>query len=129
MLFLGQISSKDPSMFAKSIHLLALMVAVAPSVQAQGGLFIVQCGPLAIYQGDPIVFLGKISPRVHAIVGGMAFNFNIMAEQARNSKSTTCNKMLDKSNYWQSQLYHQGKDGKFELFKLLGIVRNPEVAT
>lgn len=44
-------------------------------------------------------------------------------EDAKNSQSTTCNKMLDKSNYWQPQFYHQDYDGKFELIKLLGIVR------
>lgn len=110
-------------MFAKSAQLLALMIGALSSVQAQGGLFIVQCGPLTAQRGDPIVFPGEISPHVHAIVGGTAFDLEMTAEEARNSKSTTCNKMLDKSNYWQPQLYHQDKEGKFELIKLLGIVR------
>lgn len=115
-------------MFTKSTQLLALIVGALPSIQAQGGLFIVQCGPLTTQRGDPIVFPGEISPHVHAIVGGTAFNLKMTAEQARNSKNTTCNKMLDKSNYWQPQLYHQGKDGKFELIKLLGIVGALEVS-
>ncbi|KAK4084891.1 hypothetical protein Purlil1_10111 [Purpureocillium lilacinum] len=85
------------------------------------GLFIVQCGPLTVQRGDPIVFPGTISPHVHAVVGGTAFQLEMTAEQARSSKSTTCNKMLDKSNYWQPQLYHQDRDGKFELIKFLGI--------
>ncbi|OBT60510.1 hypothetical protein VE03_10148 [Pseudogymnoascus sp. 23342-1-I1] len=108
-------------MLPKSIQPLALFAALLPAVSAQGGLFIVQCGPLTIQRGDPIVSPGKISSHVHAVVGGTAFDLEMSNEDARNSKSTTCNKMLDKSNYWQPQLYHQDRDGKFELIKLLGI--------
>lgn len=110
-------------MLSKSIQPLALLAALLPAVSAQGGLFIVQCGPLTIQRGDPIVSPGKISSHVHAVVGGTAFDLEMSNEDARNSKSTTCNKMLDKSNYWQPQLYHQDRDGKFELIKLLGIVQ------
>lgn len=110
-------------MLSKSIQPLALLAAFLPAVSAQGGLFIVQCGPLTIQRGDPIVSPGQISSHVHAVVGGTAFDLEMSNEDARNSKSTTCNKLLDKSNYWQPQLYHQDRDGKFELIKLLGIVR------
>lgn len=112
-------------MMIKPAQLLALVAATVPGVLAQGGLFIVQCGPLTTQRGDPIIFPGQISPHVHAIVGGTAFSLEMTNEQARKSKSTTCNKMLDKSNYWQPQLYHQDRDGKFELIKLLGIVCAP----
>lgn len=112
-------------MLFKSAQLLTLLTAALPSVLAQGGLFIVQCGRLTTQRGDPIIFPGQISPHVHAIVGGTAFSLQMTNEEARNAKSTTCNKMLDKSNYWQPQLYHQDRDGKFELIKLLGIVRSP----
>ncbi|KAJ6441360.1 pantothenate transporter liz1 [Purpureocillium lavendulum] len=108
-------------MLSKSTQVLALLAGFTSVVQAQGGLFIVQCGPLTIQRGDPIIFPGTISPHVHAVVGGTAFKLEMTNEEARNSKSTTCNKMLDKSNYWQPQLYHQDRDGKFELIKLLGI--------
>jgi hypothetical protein len=110
-------------MIFKSAQYLALVAANISGVLAQGGLFIVQCGPLTTQRADPIIFPGQISPHVHAIVGGTAFSLQMTNEEARRSKSTTCNKMLDKSNYWQPQLYHQGRDGKFELIKLLGIVR------
>lgn len=105
--------------------MLALLAGCLSLACAQGGLFIVQCGPLTVQRGDPIVFPGTISPHVHAVVGGTAFQLEMTAEQARSSKSTTCNKMLDKSNYWQPQLYHQDRDGKFELIKFLGIVSVP----
>lgn len=108
-------------MFAKYTHLLGLILGALPSTQA--GLFTVQCGPLTIHRGDPIVFPGEISPHVHAVVGGTAFSLDMSNEDARNSEATTCNKMLDKSNYWQPQLYHQDKDGKFELVEFLGMVR------
>jgi hypothetical protein len=116
-------------MLFKSARVLTLFAATLPGVLGQGGLFIVQCGRLTTQRGDPIIFPGEISPHVHAIVGGTAFSLQMTNEEARNAKSTTCNKMLDKSNYWQPQLYHQDRDGKFELIKLLGIVRSSRVST
>jgi hypothetical protein len=106
---------------------LATLVALLPAAQAKG-FFIVQCGPLTVQRGDPIVSPGEISSHVHAIVGGTAFKQRLSNEEARNSKSTTCNKMLDKSNYWQPSLYHQDRDGKFELMKLLGIVSSSAIS-
>ena len=112
-------------MFAKHTQILGLVLGALPSIQAQGGLFIVQCGHLTTQRGDPIIFPGEISPHVHAIVGGTGFKLEMTNEDARNSNATTCNKMLDKSNYWQPQLYHQDKEGKFERVELLGIVSCP----
>lgn len=110
-------------MLVKPSNLALLALAkLVPVIQAQGGLFIVQCGHLTTQRADPIIFPGEISPHVHAVVGGTAFALETSNEAARGSKSTTCNKMLDSSNYWQPQLYHMDSDGKLELIKLLGIV-------
>ena len=109
-------------MVAKHSYILGLILGALPSIQASS-LFTVQCGPLTIHRGDPIVFPGEISPHVHAIVGGTAFSLGMSNEDARNSDATTCNKMLDKSNYWQPQLYHQDRDGRFEMVEFLGMVR------
>lgn len=84
--------------------------------------FTVNCAPLTIQRGDPIVFPGQISPHVHSVVGGTAFQFNQPNEVAVGAKATTCDKILDNSNYWQPQLYHQRRDGKFELVHMQGIV-------
>jgi hypothetical protein len=98
-----------------------LVAALAQSAQCQ--LFTVNCAPLTIQRGDPIVFPGVISPHVHIVTGGTAFQQTEPNEVARNSKATTCDKLLDNSNYWQPQLYHQRHDQKFELVKMQGNVR------
>lgn len=99
-----------------------LVLAFAQGSQAQGGVFTVNCAPLTVFRGDPIVSPGALSSHVHAVVGGTAFQLSLSNEQARNSKATTCDKVLDNSNYWQPQLYHQRRDGKFEVVEMEGIV-------
>ncbi|CAI6013883.1 hypothetical protein V2G26_003837 [Clonostachys chloroleuca] len=104
-------------------------MAASHFVQALAGLallqgvtaeFTVNCQPLTIQRGDPIVFPGQISPHVHVVTGGTAFQLNQPNEVAVGAKATTCDKILDKSNYWQPQLYHQRRDGKFELVHMQG---------
>ena len=101
---------------------LASLGLLAGAANAQGGLFILSCSPLTVQRGDPIVVPGQISPHVHNVVGGTGFKFTQSNADARAATNTTCNAVIDKSNYWQPSLYHQGKDNKFELIKLLGIV-------
>ncbi|KAJ3485421.1 hypothetical protein NLG97_g6818 [Lecanicillium saksenae] len=87
---------------------------------AHAQLFTVNCSPLTIQRGDPIVWPGQISPHVHVVTGGTAFQQTQSNDQARNAQATTCDKLLDKSNYWQPQLYHQRHDGRFELVTMQG---------
>ena len=84
--------------------------------------FTVNCQPLTIQRGDPIIFPGQISPHVHIVTGGTAFALRQSNEEAVAAKATTCDKVLDNSNYWQPQMYHERKDGKFELVKMQGNV-------
>lgn len=63
--------------------------------------FTMNCAPLTIQRGDPIVFPGEISPHVHVVTGGTAFQQNEPNEVAIGAKATTCDKALDNSNYWQ----------------------------
>lgn len=100
---------------------IALIATFLPAVQAQ--LFTVNCAPLTIQRGDPLVSPGVISAHVHAIVGGTNFQLKLSNADARASKATTCDKILDNSNYWQPQLYHQRRDGSFEMVKFEGGVR------
>ncbi|KAF4595452.1 WSC domain-containing protein [Ophiocordyceps camponoti-floridani] len=88
---------------------------------ALGHIFTVNCKALTIQRGDPIVFPGIPSPHVHTVVGGTAFALTESNDDAKASKATTCDKVLDNSNYWQPQLYHQRRDGKFELVEMQGI--------
>jgi hypothetical protein len=82
----------------------------------------VQCAPLTVQRSDPIVNPGSISHHVHAVVGGTKFGLSTTNEDARNSRETTCSMPMDKSQYWQPQLYHMDREGKFEPIKMLGIV-------
>lgn len=106
--------------FKQSAVAATLFAGLLQGSQAQ--LFTVNCAPLTIQRGDPIVFPGVISPHVHIVTGGTAFQQTEPNDVARNAKATTCDKLLDKSNYWQPQLYHQRHDGKFELVKMQGNV-------
>ncbi|OAA60040.1 hypothetical protein ISF_06051 [Cordyceps fumosorosea ARSEF 2679] len=101
-------------------HLMTLPFA-ATLAAAQGGLFIVHCKQLTVQRTDPIIQPGELSSHVHAVVGGTGYYMSMSNEDARNAHNTTCDKALDKSNYWQPQLYHQHHDDSFELIKLLGI--------
>ncbi|OAQ93330.1 WSC domain-containing protein [Purpureocillium lilacinum] len=103
----------------KPVTLAFAGLMLSPGVLAQ--LFTVNCAPLTIQRGDPIIFPGVISPHVHAVVGGTAFALSESNEAAKASKATTCDKILDNSNYWQPQLYHQRRDGKFEIVEMQGI--------
>ena len=98
----------------------ALITALLPTISAQ--LFTVNCAPLTIQRGDPIVSPGEISAHVHAVVGGSNFQLRLSNDEARAAKATTCDKILDHSNYWQPQLYHQRRDGSFEIVEMEGAV-------
>lgn len=106
---------------------LAWLCSLAPGALAQ--LFTVNCAPLTVQRGDPIVWPGVLSAHVHAVVGGTAFNLTESNEAAQAAKATTCDKILDNSNYWQPQLYHQRHDGRFEIVEMQGIVSIPRART
>lgn len=99
----------------------AVLSALVQATQAQ--VLTVNCQPLTIQRGDPIVFPGVISPHVHIVTGGTAFQLDQPNNVAVGAKATTCDKILDNSNYWQPQMYHERKDGKFEIVKMQGNVR------
>lgn len=85
--------------------------------------FTVSCTTLTTQRSDPIVDPGENSGHVHVVVGGTGFQQTMDQDTAKNSKSTTCDKDIDKSSYWIPQLYHQTSDGQFELVENQGNVR------
>jgi hypothetical protein len=95
-----------------------LLFAAAQTVECQG-LFTVTCASLTIQRSDPIVNPGVASGHVHAVVGGTAFNRTETNAQAVNAITTTCDKKVDKSNYWVPQLYHINGDGTFGIVPFL----------
>ncbi|KAG6006745.1 hypothetical protein E4U21_006730 [Claviceps maximensis] len=104
-------------------HLLGAVAVMTSSLisASVGQLFTISCEPLTVFRGDPIVDFGTLSTHVHAVVGGTRFSVDLTNEQATQAKGTTCDKVLDKSNYWQPQLYHERRDGKFEIVEMQGI--------
>jgi hypothetical protein len=89
---------------------------------ANGQLLTVNCAALTIQRSDPIVSPGIASGHVHAVSGGTGFQRTMSATAAQNGKSTTCDKTLDKSDYWIPQLYHIRSGGLFELVTFQGSV-------
>lgn len=102
--------------------LIVLISSLASHSYAQSGVFTVNCNPLTIQRADPILFPGGVSPHVHVVVGGTAFQKTESNQQAIDSKATTCDKFLDKSNYWQPQLYYQSPNRTFSLVKMQNVV-------
>lgn len=109
----------------------ALLAALSlPLIKlAHGQIFTVNCQPLTIQRGDPIINPGAISAHVHAVIGGTAFQQTMGRDTALNAKDTTCDKKIDKSNYWQPQLYHQNSDGSFDIIHFQGTVSAWEIET
>lgn len=90
-------------------------------VHAQG-IFILSCAPLTIQRADPIILPGEHGGHTHAIIGGTAFSRNMTNDAAPNARETTCSVGMDRSNYWQPQLYHIRSDGQFEAVRFEGTV-------
>lgn len=105
-----------------SANLITVLLLLPLVRLADGQLFTVNCAPLTIERSDPVVSPGIVSGHVHAIIGGTAFQRTMSQTTAVNARTTTCDKKLDKSNYWVPQLYHIRGDGKFEIVEFQGSV-------
>jgi len=75
----------------------------------------VNCVPLTIQRSDPIVNPGVPGSHVHSVIGGNAFQRTMGPMDANKANSTTCDKIIDHSNYWVPYLYHQRADKMWEL--------------
>ncbi|TFK20052.1 hypothetical protein FA15DRAFT_578117, partial [Coprinopsis marcescibilis] len=92
---------------------LASSLALAGYVNA---LLRFPCSQLVVERFDPLVTPGIVSPHVHQIVGGNAFNITMSPSNDLPSLSTctTCSFTEDLSNYWTAVLYFRHKNGSFE---------------
>jgi len=93
-----------------------VLVSCTPDQQ----VFTLNCVPLTIQRSDLIVNPGEPGGHVHAVIGGNAFRRTMGRMDANNGTQTTCNKALDRSNYWVPQLYHQRADKTFEMVEYRG---------
>ena len=100
----------------------SVSVSVLGDDNSLGDGFTIQCALLTVQRSDPIFAPGTPGIHVHAVVGGTAFNRTMKPEEARLARGTTCNVAMDKSDYWQPQLYHHMPNGYFELIPMIGSV-------
>ncbi|KAF6743955.1 WSC domain-containing protein [Ephemerocybe angulata] len=94
------------------LSLLALTALAALPAQA---LIRFPCGQLVTERFDPLVTPGQVSPHVHQIVGGNAFNLTMPVDLdfEKVATCTTCKFIEDKSNYWTAVLYFRHPNGSF----------------
>ncbi|RYP40274.1 hypothetical protein DL767_001817 [Monosporascus sp. MG133] len=70
---------------------------------------------------DPVVGPGAdLLDHVHAVIGGTNFFAGKTPANALTSAETTCDKELDHSIYWVSQLYHITPDNEYEMVEFKG---------
>ncbi|KAF6751881.1 hypothetical protein DFP72DRAFT_467668 [Ephemerocybe angulata] len=89
--------------------------AVVSAVQANA-LLRFACSQLVVERFDPLVTPGIVSPHLHQIVGGNAFNISMepSLDLPALSSCTTCTFTEDFSNYWTAVLYFKHANGTFE---------------
>ncbi|KAH6887278.1 hypothetical protein BKA70DRAFT_1203376 [Coprinopsis sp. MPI-PUGE-AT-0042] len=73
------------------------------------------CSQLVTERFDPLVTPGIVSPHVHQIVGGNAFDLTMdpSVDISRTATCTTCRFKEDKSNYWTAVLYFKHPNGSY----------------
>ncbi|EAU82295.2 WSC domain-containing protein [Coprinopsis cinerea okayama7 len=79
------------------------------------GLLRFPCSQLVTQRFDPLVTPGQVSPHVHQIVGGNAFNLTMDPDLdlPNLATCTTCRFKEDKSNYWTAVMYFKHPNGSF----------------
>ncbi|KAF5341623.1 hypothetical protein D9611_002161 [Ephemerocybe angulata] len=88
-------------------------VLVAPLAHA---LIRFPCSQLVTERSDPLVTPGIVSPHLHQVVGGNAFNFTMdpsNLDPAKAATCTTCRFAEDKSNYWTAVMYFKHPNGTY----------------
>ncbi|KAJ2912997.1 hypothetical protein MD484_g7421, partial [Candolleomyces efflorescens] len=106
-------------MQSQMLLLAATAAFLAPLAEA---LLRFPCSQLVTQRFDPLVTPGIVSPHVHQIVGGNAFNLSMdpRIDIAKTSTCTSCRFKEDKSNYWTAVLYFKHTNGSF--------IRVPQIA-
>jgi len=94
---------------------LFLALAVSAAWGLDGDTFTVNCHSLTIQRSDPIVYPGVASAHVHSVIGGNAFRRSMSGTDATKATQTSCDKFIDRSNYWVPNMYHQRSDKLWEM--------------
>ncbi|KAJ3544723.1 hypothetical protein NMY22_g2671 [Coprinellus aureogranulatus] len=98
--------------------LLRLLVSatIVVCVSAQFEVLRFPCSQLVTERLDPLVTPGQVSPHLHQIIGGNAFNITMdpaKGDISQLATCTTCRFKEDKSNYWTAVLYFKHRNGSF----------------
>lgn len=88
------------------------LALIAPSAHA---MLRFACSQLVTQRFDPLVTPGIVSPHVHQIVGGNAFDVAMDPtwDLPARSTCTTCKFKEDASNYWTAVLYYKAPNGSY----------------
>ncbi|KAJ3510067.1 hypothetical protein NMY22_g16086 [Coprinellus aureogranulatus] len=94
---------------------LSVALAVASAIQSATATIRFGCSQLVTQRFDPLVTPGQISPHVHQIIGGNAFNITMDPNEdySKTATCTTCRFKEDKSNYWTAVLYFKHANGSY----------------
>ncbi|KAJ3512961.1 hypothetical protein NMY22_g15182 [Coprinellus aureogranulatus] len=73
------------------------------------------CAQLVTERFDPLVTPGQVSPHVHQILGGNAFNLTMdpSLDLPSLATCTTCRFKENKSNYWTAVMYFKHTNGSY----------------
>lgn len=91
---------------------LVTLAAAAPQVLA---LLRFPCSQLVTERLDPLVTPGQVSPHLHQIIGGNAFNLSMDMRNdiSKIATCTTCRFVEDKSNYWTAVMFFKHPNGSY----------------
>lgn len=99
-----------------SLHKWPSLLAMLSLCTQAHALLRFACSQLVIERFDPLVTPGIVSPHLHQIVGGNAFNISMdpALDLPSLSTCTTCTFTEDFSNYWTAVLFFRHANGTFE---------------
>ncbi|TEB22520.1 hypothetical protein FA13DRAFT_1695108, partial [Coprinellus micaceus] len=98
-----------------SIVLALFVVLQALRCSLVYGFIRIPCSQLVTERFDPLVTPGIVSPHVHQVVGGNAFNLTMhpTLDIPTLASCTSCRVVEDKSNYWTAVVYFRHRNGSF----------------
>ncbi|KAJ3496241.1 hypothetical protein NMY22_g19838 [Coprinellus aureogranulatus] len=94
---------------------LKALVALALAAPQAHAILRFPCSQLVTERMDPLVTPGIISPHLHQVIGGNAFNMSMdpSLDIPKLATCTTCRFVEDKSNYWTAVMYFKHPNGSF----------------
>ncbi|KAJ2927857.1 hypothetical protein H1R20_g9240, partial [Candolleomyces eurysporus] len=88
---------------------------VATALPQAHALIRFACSQLVVERLDPLVTPGVVSPHLHQVIGGNAFNITMDPKNdiSKIATCTTCQFKENKSNYWTAVLFFKHTNGSF----------------